>query len=96
LPFSQRVLNLPQIENCPQLKNLIVQQSISYVWWYTKKWEKIQFKTTERELNVFNRHIVEKDKWSIKSKDIVPIDCDNNIVRNEEEDDDDIQWITDS
>jgi hypothetical protein len=89
------MLNLPRIENCRQLRNLIVQQGNNYIWWYTKKYEKIRFKTTESQLNdVYNRNVVWKSKWSMKCEDIVMIDGDNNTAKNED-DDDDIQWIMD-
>ncbi|CAF4956293.1 unnamed protein product, partial [Rotaria sp. Silwood1] len=46
-PFSRRVVNLPAIGNCYQLRDLIVQQGNSNVWWHLKKFDEIRFKTTE-------------------------------------------------
>ncbi|CAF3849002.1 unnamed protein product [Rotaria sordida] len=59
LPFSRRVLNLPRIENCSQLRNLVTQQGNNFVWLYTGNYDKIRFKTTERELHeVFDRRLL--------------------------------------
>ena len=88
------MLNLPRIKNCQHLRDLIVQQGNNFAFWHLKKFDQIQFKTTERELNeVFNRNAAEKDKQSLRSKDIGLIDDDNNVIGNEDNDDDDIQWI---
>jgi hypothetical protein len=85
---------LPRIENCPQLRNLVVQQGNNYVWWYIKKYEKIQVKTTVRELDeACDQNIVRKDKSSMKCENIASLDDDNSTARNE--DDDDIIWIED-
>ena len=87
------MLNLPRIENCQHLRDLIVQQGNNFAFFHLKKFDQIQFKTTERELNeIFNRNAVEKGKQSIRRKNIVSIDHDNNKATGND-DDDDIQWI---
>ncbi|CAF4251884.1 unnamed protein product [Rotaria sordida] len=96
LPFSRRVLNLPRIENCSQFRNLVTQQGNNFVWLYTGNYDKIRFKTTERELHeVFDRYAIKKCKQSKKCEDVILLDGVHNTTDNEEDDNDGIQWIKD-
>jgi hypothetical protein len=57
--------------------------------------DRIRFKTTEHELNeVFNLNMVENTEQSIKCKNIVLIGNDNYDNIEENEDDNEVQWIS--
>ena len=78
---------------------MIVQQGNNYVWWYTQKFHRIRFKTTERELNeVFDRYVIKKVKKTTIHEDIIVIADDNSTTGNDDDDDDDdddVQWFKD-
>ena len=90
MPFSRRVLNLPRIEDCPQLRHLIICQGNNLVWWYTKKIENIRFETNSHELDEFFNQNMDASVQQRTTGEIISID-DDNMTENEE--DDDIQWI---
>lgn len=95
LPFSRKELNLPRIEHCRQLRDLVTQQDNNFIWLYTRKYDKIQFRTTERELNeVFDRYALHISKQSKNCEDIIVLDDDNNTSENEDKNDD-IKWFID-
>lgn len=93
-PFSRRVLELPKIEYCRQLRNLVAGQGNNFFWLYTGQYEKIQFKTTERELDeILERYAIKKNTRSRECNDATSNYDSENMI--ESEDDDNVQWIMD-
>jgi hypothetical protein len=75
---------------------LVVQQGNNFIWLYTGKYEKIRFKTTERELiEIFDRYAIRKGKQSKKCEDVIMLDDDHGTTENEDDDNDDVQWVID-
>ena len=92
MPFSRRVVNLPRIEDCPQLRNLIIRQGNNLVWWYTQKFENIRFETNAHELDEFFDQNMDVRVQQRTIGKIVSVHDENNTT-DDEEDDDEIQWI---
>ncbi|CAM4850338.1 unnamed protein product, partial [Rotaria magnacalcarata] len=98
-PFSRRPVNLPTINNCHQLRHLIVLQGNNYAWWYLQMFDRIRFKTTQRELNeLFDRYVIQKSKKSTIPADVIVIDSDNSTSGNDDDvdDGDDVQLLKDA